>query len=56
MADRQSIPESEPTARRKPYASPRILSREPLEAMANICRGTTAKANPGTCRLGPINS
>jgi hypothetical protein len=56
MTDRQPEPENEPIARRKPYASPRILSREPLEAMANICRGGTAKANPGTCRLGPINS
>ncbi len=56
MTVRQSKPANEPMERRKPYQSPRILSREPLEAMANICRGGTAKANPGACRLGPINS
>lgn len=43
--------------RRKPYSAPRILSREPLEAMAAVCtpRGV-AKANVGTCPRGPINS
>jgi hypothetical protein len=43
--------------RRRPYSPPRILSREPLEAMAAVClpRGV-AKANVGTCPRGPINS
>ncbi len=43
--------------RRKAYAPPRIISREPLEVMAAVCspRGV-AKANPGICPRGPINS
>lgn len=42
---------------RKRYEPPRILSREPLEAMAALCtpRGV-AKGNPGLCPRGPINS
>jgi hypothetical protein len=46
-----------PVPRRKPYEPPRILSREPLEAMAALCspRGV-AKGNPGLCPRGPINS
>jgi hypothetical protein len=45
------------TVGRKPYSPPRILSREPLEAMAAICSPRPpAKANAGTCSLGPINS
>lgn len=47
----------EPTTKRKPYAPPRILSREPLEAMAALCSPTPpAKSNPGLCPRGPINS
>ena len=43
--------------RRKPYSAPRILSREPLEAMAAVCTPQgVAKANVGTCPRGPINS
>lgn len=42
---------------RKPYSPPRILSREPLEAMAATCAPTPpAKMNPGLCPRGPINS
>lgn len=56
MAERQPRPENE-AAGRKPYTPPRILSREPLEAMAAICRPTPpAKANAGACPRGPINS
>lgn len=45
------------TVGRKPYTPPRILSREPLEAMAAICSPRPpAKANAGACSLGPINS
>lgn len=57
MAERQPRPENEGAAGRKPYTPPRILSREPLEAMAAICRPTPpAKANAGACPRGPINS
>jgi hypothetical protein len=42
---------------RRPYQAPRILFREPLEAMAAICSPhPPAKANKGLCPLGPISS
>jgi hypothetical protein len=42
---------------RRPYEPPRILFREPLEAMAAICTPhPPAKANKGLCPLGPISS
>jgi hypothetical protein len=42
---------------RKPYSAPRIVSREPLEAMAAVCSPhPPSKANPGFCPIGPINS
>jgi hypothetical protein len=34
---------------KKAYERPRILSREPLEAMANSCTGATGKAQ-GFCQ------
>jgi hypothetical protein len=43
--------------KRKPYVTPLILSREPLEAMAALCSPhPPAKSNPGICPRGPINS
>jgi hypothetical protein len=42
-------------ARRRSYAPPRILYREPLEAMAAIC-SPPGKGNPGFCPQGPISS
>jgi hypothetical protein len=57
MAERLPQPESDAPAARKPYSAPRILSREPLEAMAAVCRPTPpAKANAGACPIGPVNS
>jgi len=45
------------TRPRKPYAAPRVLYREPLEAMAAVCApAPPAKANVGTCPTGPISS
>lgn len=42
---------------RRLYQAPRILFREPLEAMAAICSPhPPAKANKGLCPLGPISS
>jgi hypothetical protein len=39
------------------YERPRILSREPLEAVAAVCAPTPpAKGNPGMCPSGPISS
>ena len=41
---------------RRPYEPPRIIGREPLEAVAAVCSGGTAKANPVQCPTGPIHS
>jgi hypothetical protein len=42
---------------RRPYQQPRILFREPLEAMASVCAPhPPAKGNPGVCPSGPISS
>jgi hypothetical protein len=48
---------SDEKKKRKPYAPPRIISREPLEAMAAICSPhPPAKANAGVCPSGPASS
>lgn len=50
-------PETPPAAAEKrPYEPPRILSREPLEAVAAICRGGTSKVNTILCPRGPTSS
>jgi hypothetical protein len=42
---------------RHSYQPPRILYREPLEAMAAVCAPSPpAKGNPGFCPQGPISS
>jgi hypothetical protein len=47
----------EETALSRPYERPRILSREPLEAVAAVCSPPgVAKGNPGVCPSGPISS
>jgi hypothetical protein len=39
------------------WERPRILSREPLEAVAAVCAPAgVAKGNPGVCPQGPISS
>jgi len=44
-------------ARRRAYSPPRILYRQPLEAMASVCAPSPpAKGNPGFCPQGPISS
>jgi hypothetical protein len=49
-------PPTDPTVKR-PYERPRILSREPLEAVAAVCAPSPpAKGNPGVCPSGPIAS
>ena len=45
----------EPIVKRKPYTPPRILSYEPLEAVAGLCR-PIGKGSPVTCPRGPISS
>jgi hypothetical protein len=50
-------PANEATELRRSYAPPRILYREPLEAMAAVCQpAPPAKGNPGFCSMGPISS
>jgi hypothetical protein len=42
---------------REPYEPPRIVYREPLEAVAVTCLpAPPAKGTPGNCPLGPIAS
>jgi hypothetical protein len=42
---------------KQPWERPRILSREPLEAVAAVCAPSPpAKGNPGLCASGPISS
>jgi hypothetical protein len=46
-----------PGSGRRSYEPPRILYREPLEAMAAVCAPSPpAKGNPGFCPSGPISS
>ena len=53
MRDEQQIHTNE----KRRYMAPRILYREPLEAMAAVCAPTPpAKSNPGFCPQGPISS
>jgi hypothetical protein len=41
----------------RPWVPPRILYREPLEAIAAVCAPSPpAKGNPGLCPVGPISS
>lgn len=49
--------ESPPGAERRRYEPPRILYREPLEAMAAVCSPVPpAKGNVAFCSQGPISS
>jgi hypothetical protein len=62
MEERQRIPpggESQTGSihAERTYEKPRILSREPLEAVAAVCAPQgVAKSNPGLCPSGPISS
>jgi hypothetical protein len=60
MLKLQDSDEKEPTAAepqgRRPYEAPRILHREPLEAMAAVCTPPPAKNSFGMCPSGPISS
>lgn len=44
-------------AEREPYETPKIVYREPLEAVATTCLpAPPAKATVGSCPVGPIAS
>jgi hypothetical protein len=55
MEPRESA--NEATGTRRSYEPPRILYREPLEAMAAVCQPVPpAKGSPAFCSMGPISS
>jgi len=55
MADTRDA--EKPEGAKRPYEAPRVLSREPLEAVAAVCApAPPSKANPGACPQGPISS
>jgi hypothetical protein len=42
---------------REPYEAPRIVYREPLEAVATACTpAPPAKGSPAVCSQGPVSS
>jgi hypothetical protein len=50
-------PEETGARPKRRWEQPRILSREPLEAVAAVCAPSPpAKGNPGLCPSGPISS
>ena len=52
-----SIPTAPAPRSKRAWARPRILSREPLEAVAAVCAPSPpSKGNPGLCPSGPISS
>ncbi len=53
--DSDSPQSSEGSRKRRPYEPPRIVSREPLEAVATVCTAP-GKADPFACPAGPIQS
>ena len=54
MAETSDPEKPEPAKR--PYEAPRVLSREPLEAVAAVCTPAPAKSNPTLCPQCPISS
>ncbi len=52
-----SIPTPASPRSKRAWVRPRILSREPLEAVAAVCAPSPpSKGNPGLCPSGPISS
>ncbi len=42
---------------REPYEAPKVVYREPLEAVATTCvPAPPSKGSPGACPIGPISS
>ncbi len=44
------------TLRKRAWQTPRILSRERLEALAVFCGSGTGKETPASCPIGPLMS
>lgn len=57
VAELADSPQEGEVRQRKQYQPPRILSREPLEALANVCTAPGSKSGPDAgCTLGPPQS
>lgn len=54
--ERKTESEEVESAEREPYEPPRIVYREPLEAVATACTAANSKGNPGACPIGPVSS
>jgi hypothetical protein len=54
--DRKKSSSPAETTEREAYEAPRIVYREPLEAVATACTSQFAKGNPAACNIGPISS
>lgn len=54
--ERKTKTEETESIEREPYEPPRIVYREPLEAVATACTASTSKGNFGACPMGPISS
>ncbi len=54
--ERKTKTEETESIEREPYEPPRIVYREPLEAVATACTEGTSKGNPGACPIGPVSS
>ncbi len=54
--ERKDKAEKAESGARRPYEPPRIVYREPLEAVATACTASTSKGNPGACPIGPVSS
>lgn len=56
MERKKTSSQGEPPER-EPYEPPRIVYREPLEAVATACLpAPPSKGSPGACPTGPISS
>lgn len=57
---RRPTAEERPTVKgeaKRPYQRPRVLFRQPLEALATVCQPSPpAKGDAGICPSGPISS
>ena len=54
-ADREAPKDAPAAPKKRPYERPRIVSREPLVAVATVCNAP-GKTDPFACPSGPIQS
>jgi len=54
---RKNIQSQPDQTEREPYVAPRIVYREPLEAVATTCQpAPPSKGSPASCPTGPTSS